>query len=745
MIELLKSPIDGKLALLTTILVGADLAILLDIPVFRQVLGFVFITFIPGYLIICLMRLDKLGLPERFILSVGLSLFFSMFFGLLINWSYFYFGYITPLSTISVVISFSCIFIILLIFVHRINKEALSFRLSGLRLNTAEKALLLLPLAFPFLSIYGMHVLNTTGSNNLLLVLLFLIPAYIILVAAASHKIPERIFPIMVFLIGISIILMVPLRSNHIIGLDAHSEYDLFQMTNVSHYWKIFIKNNLSSCLSISMLPSLYQSVMNINPERLFSILFSLIFSISTLQIYIISKKYIGAMYAFFAAFFFASIPDFALTSLLARSNMAILYFGMAAMVVFHIDINNSTKKLLFIIFLSCVVVSHYSTTYILFFVLLTTLVVKAIFARIFSCRRSFSAEKGNPFDPIFKKVADLVECKKEISDAIGFEFFRFINISIVLLFFVVLFLWYGQVTDIPFRSGINFLENSLISLQELFVLESRSPTVMTAFGQNENFHSLFVTKVIFVIWWATIALTATGILITLIRFKDMLTTFQGFNLSVSLSKKIDTEFFLMSLSFCLMMVVSLVVPAVSTLYSMNRQYLMSMVLLSPFLVLGAITIERYLQFKPRWLLTVVLVLYFLSTSGVLYQVAGTPSAITLNSEGKAYNMYYINDSESSAAKWLGSHREDSITIYGDVVVPQWLLSQAGISGGVDKSLLLLDKDKKTEGYIYLRSHNIFDGKLMNTTFDDLDVNEYKDKFAKKAKCYSNEAAEIWI
>lgn len=141
---------SAKRFLLFTLLflVATDLSIFLDIPVYRQFLGFVFFTSVPGLLILHILKLSKLGLTEKIVLSVGLSISFLMFAGLAINWIYPVFGYDRPLSTNSLLISFSVIILILAIIAHFRNRD--TFRLSGsglkaFRLSTKEKAFLLLP------------------------------------------------------------------------------------------------------------------------------------------------------------------------------------------------------------------------------------------------------------------------------------------------------------------------------------------------------------------------------------------------------------------------------------------------------------------------------------------------------------------------------------------------------------------------------------------------------------------------
>ena len=100
-----------------------DLSIILNIPVFRQVLGFTFLAFVPGLLILYILKLDRLGPIEKTVCSIGLSVSFSMFVGLLINLVYPFFSYSTPLSTNSLLTSFSVITLILTIIAYLRNRD----------------------------------------------------------------------------------------------------------------------------------------------------------------------------------------------------------------------------------------------------------------------------------------------------------------------------------------------------------------------------------------------------------------------------------------------------------------------------------------------------------------------------------------------------------------------------------------------------------------------------------------------
>ena len=71
----------GWFAFIISILLLTDLATLLNIPFLRRTIGFFFLAFLPGLLIIRILKLNKVGFAEKFVLSVGLSTSFLMFFG----------------------------------------------------------------------------------------------------------------------------------------------------------------------------------------------------------------------------------------------------------------------------------------------------------------------------------------------------------------------------------------------------------------------------------------------------------------------------------------------------------------------------------------------------------------------------------------------------------------------------------------------------------------------------------------
>ncbi|MFC1937653.1 DUF2206 domain-containing protein [Chloroflexota bacterium] len=723
---------------------------LLDIPVLRQIAGFVFFTVVPGLLILYLLGLNKLRLVERMVLSVGCSVFFLMVFGLFINLALHSLGYATPLSTKSVIISFSVIILAFCLIAYWKNREAFLFDLSEFKLDAKEKAILLIPSFFLILSIYGAYLMNTTSNNTVLLVLLFMIAAYVIVAAAVNRKMSEKTYPIIIFSMGLSLLLMFALRSNHIMGMDAHYEFYLFQTTAAKQYWQVFSKTTLDSCLSISLLPAIYQSIVNIDAEYLFKMLYTLLLSTLPLVVYIICRRYVSGLYAFLASFFFISVTMFIFTTALARTNMAILFFGLVVMVIVHDAMSDVSKKVLVLAFITSIVLSHYSATYITFFILLATWIGIQAFASLMRSRvKHESPAPGGGRDNLPSSAAIPPAAEANSGLRTGLHNFavsrQLITMYTVVLLFVIVFLWYSQITTSPFEYGVRFVKGTFTELQGFFLLESRATTVEMAFGQRTGGFPLPV-RVEQISTWATIVLIAIGVLFALARLAGQFVRRRSRDENRwHFVMGIDAEYLIFSAACCAIMVASVALPHISIHYSMGRQYFQTMTALSLFLVVGSMVIAKYVRVKPYWILIPVLIVYFLSTSGVTHQISGIPKSIWLNSEGPLYDAWYVSDEDSYAAKWLGNYSSQNMLVYADSSTDRRLLSQAGIRPNVVLDSLF-ERDEEIGGYIYyiyLRSYNVVNGKMLYAG-QILDMAEIQNDFSGKALIYTNSGSEVW-
>ena len=69
------------------------------VPVLTQIVGFVYLAFIPGVIILRTLKLHRLGSAKTLLYSVGLSIAFLMFLGFFVNLLYPYIVISRPIST----------------------------------------------------------------------------------------------------------------------------------------------------------------------------------------------------------------------------------------------------------------------------------------------------------------------------------------------------------------------------------------------------------------------------------------------------------------------------------------------------------------------------------------------------------------------------------------------------------------------------------------------------------------------
>lgn len=695
-----------------------DLSIFFDIPLIRQICGFFFLTILPGLLILQILKLNKTESIENFVIAVGISITFLMLFGLLINNFSLSLGYETPLATSVLLISFNTAFIILIIIGYMINSDSV-FSLPNLNLATPEKAFLIVPIFFPVLSIFGIHLMNTSDNNAVVMFLLFLISIYFIFVCFHCQDFPKRLYPIVIFLIGISLLLLMALRSNHIIGVDTHEEYYYFQTTLNNLYWSVFGHRTLDACLSISLLPTIYQSILNMSPEFLFKILYPILFSISPLVVYVISKKYIGESYGFIASFYFMTLHNFLWTEVHARTNIAILFFALLMMVFFNDNIDLVIKRLLFIAFMTSCMLSHYSTTYILFFILVGMFLGTEMFLK-----------RG-----ISKKA---------------------INLSLIIIFFVLIFFWYSQVTSSPFNSGVFFIAHTLKSLNGLFMEEMRSQNTLSMLGKGIG-EKAIPSRVEFVLTWSTFALIGIGVVALIRKYKEMSFPELNFKKLEFLKNKFEVAYFVIVLECVGLFIGIIITPFVTVGYSLDRTYFFGSIVISVFFVIGGIIAAKYInkltrlfsiKNKPKLttylIILLVLIPYFLCTTGVVYQAFEVPQSILLNSKGEEYDKMIVHDQDSCCAKWLGINVDNKIKIYTDYFGGLTLMSQGMVRSSIYDPSFIEDKKIIKAGFVLLRYVNVVEKKMLRSDSKWNNLTDYEHLFVDKSKIYDNCGSQVW-
>ncbi len=705
------SPGYGLLLALAIILV-TSLAVLLDVPVLRQVLGFVSYIILPGAIILAAIKANRIGLTEKLVLSVGLSLAFLMFIGFFIDLIYYALGNQTPLSSPSLVYSFGIILVLLTLIAYRFNREAFSLAIPKLNLDAGSFMLFVIMLTFPVLAILGANIMNASSDNIVLMYLLFLIPVFVIALFLRKQSNPGGLYPWAIFMIGVSLICMFAFRGNHITGQDIHLEY--FVSQEAFSFLHIFVgEAYIESCLSITLLPAVFQSLTGLSGELILKYLYPLMLIITPLAIYILSSKYFRKPYAFLAAFFFmAQAPFYRVVSL--RDMLATMFVALAIMVLFSENkgMGLLQKRTLFLIMISALIVSHYATS-LMFAILL-----------------------------ILGWLISLLLIKKTLMNKLN------ISVNATLFFIVGVFLWQSQIWGQPFDAGVWYIRNTFTYLGDFYSLESRSGIAqqfLTGTGAT------LPESIQMYIMYSTIALMAVGIAFIVMRYKATVAQTSPETPADSFLKtKFDFEYSILAVLAFTMLVIQVALPFISTSYNLGRSYMVALVFLSPIFVMGGAKLAQWLRLKPGVILLLVLLPYFAFTSGAAYQFFGVPRGIHLDSTGYGYYRFYVHDQEFVALDWLEEkyYAEDNpLPVYGDWVGVEERLKDRirytelrVLKPEPDQDYLEAIKDN----YIYLTYDNVVRGSMGAWGGVEHDISEYSEILDGKNKIYANGGSEVY-
>ncbi|MFC1920719.1 DUF2206 domain-containing protein [Chloroflexota bacterium] len=647
-------------ALIVTFITCTTIAVLLDIPVLQQLLGFLYIAFLPGFLLLRILRLENIGLTVKTLLVVGLSAAFFMIFGLIINSVSLGIGFNKPISPVPLVISFDILILGLVILAH-LRQKGKSFILSGFHLQTTEKIFLIVPFLFPTLSILGTRLLNSHDNNSLTVLFLITIIAYIILLAIFRNRVTAKIYPIIIYSVSLSLLLMLPMRSNHIVfGADTGREYYFFLATLQNMHWKVWEDSIVNTCLSITILPSIYQLFTDLHPDIVFKFFVCFLFSFTPLVVYLFAERYVSPFLAFLAAFFYITQPVFLYTAAEVRINVCVFFIAMQLLTIFHKDIDLLSSKILFFVFLTATIFSYYAGSYISLILIVLAWIVALFFRNILKTKPGDSA------------AATTDDNKESVSQPPLHSGSNRITTSIIILYTVSVFLWHGLVMVVSFRYGVRLVFRALFRFDQLLDWGAKNPTASELLGQTVT-QTVIPHQIEFFVYWITFILIGIGVIIPILRYRSMV-NIDGKRHSIPniLKSLLDHEFLAAAVACSILTVAIVVLPYLSIAYEYQRLYIVVTILLSAYFIFGGIIvskyISRYIKLSPILILLVVLIPYFMSITGLLDQSFGIPRKIILNSTDSCPESLMIpQEPDVRAAEWLGTYclPEEKIYLYG--------------------------------------------------------------------------------
>ncbi len=664
------------------------ISIILNIPIFRQTLGFLYLITIPGFLLLRGLKIKTENVLELIIFSVGLSIVFLMIVGLILN-SMGELGLVAaPLSTESLVISISvCIFALSIFSIIRKKDDF------QLEFSQDFKIIQLIPfISLPILGTIGIMVMKSFNTNFLLILVIAIISSFFVLTSFLKST---TLYPLLLFSIGLTLLLMTFLSSNYLNGYDTHFEYYTFSVTKLASSWNPTIGladfqssgwpvYTTNSMLSDTVFPTILSNVLNIDGTYIFNILYPLIFSLVPLCLYQLLQKQWGKKIALLSALFFMANVVFFDYRNNSRQLIAELFYMLLFIVLFKKEFNVRNKWILLAFFGFGLVVSYYSFTFVfLFFIFSTWLCVKIISKR------------------------------KDLN----------IKLPMVAFFFVLTFLWYTEVAGAPLNRLGLFFQATISSFQNEFLVASSRGSVVTSVLGLSQAPSL-LHQIGRIVFYVAILLILVGFFTMVFRRKK---------------EKYDLENSVLVFLNLIPLTMVIVLPHIAYDFQMDKLYHVTLLFLSPLFVIGGKTLfdagVKFFSSKKEWshksfsliLIVTILIPFFLFQSGLVYEVLNdpVPSSIPLSEyrmdEHTRLSLWLVDENDFFGATWLSnSINKTNSQIYSDTASRYKVLISALLNVNEVESLSNTTVFNGTS-YIFLNRYNTQSGIL---TFEMSSANE---------------------
>ena len=643
-----------------------NISIAFNIPVARQILSFAYFTLMPGLLIILLTKPKGFDRVEIIVFSVGLSIGFLMFAGLLVNELGLMLGVSRPLSLVPLLTVLN-VFLLVITFLVALRGDRVDF--FEAKVNWKNVPILILLLFLPALSVFGAMWMTVYGSNIFLLITIALIALLVFVGAFSKRVLPERFYAVVVFVIVLTIIFHSCVIYKYLIsyGSDSSYEYFIYKSTESRAYWdstlfKDTLHGRLNSMASLTILPTVWSIISNMDPLYVRKMLYPVIFSFVPLILFQFWKKKYGSQRSFFAVFFFVSFVTFYTEMMgLGRQMIAEIFLALLLLSIFN-GKRTLFNKMCFVIFSAGLVISHYALAEI--FLGLSILAVLFVFL-------------------LTRKPS------------------RKITSTMIMLLFVFMFAWYIYTShSATFESTLSFGNNVLAQLNEFFNPSSREPTILRALGLERP---------------ETVWNLLSRIFLHLTEFFIVIGFF-GLVMK-KIDMKLGTDHFALTVVATFFLALVIVLPGLSKTLNITRFYHVLLFLLAPLCVLGAEFLVKLLfkqrkEFLATILLLNVLIPFFLFQTGFVYELTEVRSWAPLSLHRMdAYRLYfwsgYVDDKSTSGIEWLSKHVDfEHVRIFADSASIRHMLRVYGLIPDGYVSPLSNTTTLTEKGVVYLNSLN---------------------------------------
>ncbi|MDY9922945.1 DUF2206 domain-containing protein [Methanobacterium sp.] len=596
----------------------------LHVPILREVFCFLYLTFVPGFIILKILKVHKLGSAENLLYAIGLSISSLMLIGVITNFFYPIIGVDKPFKLEFLILTSGLIVLFMCLVSYFRDKDF--HEPWTLDLKDISSPWVLFLILIPFMGIFGAYFMN--NGSNLLQMVLLLFSAFLPLLAL--KLIPKKYYPLLIFVLSLALLYHTSLISNYLWGADINVEKYFSSLVVQNYFWDLNLKDNVNAMLSVTILGPFYSIFLGNSITWVYKVIYPLLFSFVPLALFTIYKKISNEKISFLAVYFFVSINAFFTTLVAApRQEIAELFLVILILITLNKSLKGISKSLILIIFALSIVVSHYGVSYLMIF-----LIFIASFVSLTPLRRLFKDfEENSKFDYVI------------------------INKTIALLFITFALAWFMYVsTSSIFNIGVNIINNAYLATLDLVNTTSTQPTNIIT-GTMPLFQS--IERYLYLICQAFIVV---GIFSIFTRYNIL---------------KNNQEYKLFSIASIVILLFAIFIPFFASSMNTDRVFHISLIFLSPFFVIGSLmlfSILNKLFGKSKrincknafYLIAVFLMIFSIFNSAFIYELFDQPKQgrFALNN-----NVDYpiLNQQEVVSAQWLANNKNNTIKIYADV------------------------------------------------------------------------------
>jgi len=666
----------------------------LGLPIVRAVVFFVYLNFLPGVLLLRILRVHEIGAARTLLYSAGLSIVTVMLVGVFANFTYPFLGIRNPISELPMVITMSALTVLLCVICYARDRDYSGMATTDLRTQSYVPAMFLAIL--PIGAATGAYAMNVWHTNIILMFLLLVISIVPVLVSL-KRFIPAELYPLAIVSISLSLLFHSSLISDYIWGWDIQYEYHLAGLIVHEGVWNPGIQGNLNGMLSVTMLLPIFSVLMSTDLVWILKIVFPVIFSLAPLGLYLLIRTQLSPRAAFLSVFVFVSLFTFYTEMVqLPRQQVAELFLILLVLMLVEKSVASINRSALAVVFAFALAVSHYGLSYVFLILLSSALIINR---------------------------ARLVKNATPNGERLSVRF--------VLLFMLICTAWYANTS-----SGTNLQTGILIARRIVDNLFTDFLSPKTAQGLS------------------TIAAGTPSFLHEFSKYLHLLVqVLIVFGVAYSWfdrrKQKTESIYFSLSVASLALMFAAIAVPYFASSLNVARLYQIALLLLAPYSIIGWNTASNMLvasrirkpSVRGKRLNTeafsafsILLAVFLLFNSGLVYEVAQDhPTSISLDN-GIDSPLYNARDVQ--AGKWLAQN-EGSQTTYADTLRFQLL---TGL--GIDFSYLPNNPRDMLEGaFVFMGTYNTVNQRVLCAK-EYLPIEPF---VASQSRVYDNGGAQIFV